>query len=247
MKKIICVMAAHRREGITLETVKMLKNQSHPPKVLIVGDSNCERVVAKKAGCLYIEHSNRPLGKKWQVGVNHAKTLNPDAVMICGSDSWLSPRWVETAIPHLIDGCDLVGINMFHACKIYPKQKVRIIRRSYQNNRVGIPMGSGRIFSKDILNKSNWNIFPVHKNIGMDFFSFQEVKKHKGRIKIVNSDDMKILTIKSTWTSINSWQTYITSNENKIFPDIKHPRLWLLQHFPGSVEALQRVVKNIIW
>jgi len=245
--KIVCVMPTHVRSGITTETIRVLKKQTHSVEILIVGDSKLERTVAEKTNCFYIEHSNKPLGEKWQAGIDHARTLNPDAVMICGSDSWLTHRWVETSIPYLIDGCDLVGINMFHACRIYPKKKVRIIRRAYQNNRVNIPMGSGRIFSKDILNKLDWKLFPILKNTGMDIFSFKRVKEHEGKIKIVESKDMKILTIKSTWESINSWKVYVRSNKNRVLSDIKRPRLWLPQHFPGSVEALQRVVKNIKW
>ena len=247
MDKIVCIMAAHGRSAITTETVRMLQKQTLPIEVLMVGDSVCEKEIADKTGCIYLEHQNKPLGKKWQAGVDYARTLTPDAVMICGSDSWLSPRWVEVATPHLYGHNDLVGINTFYACKIYPNKKVQIIRRAYKDDRVGKPMGSGRIFSKSILEQLNWCIFPVRKNVGMDSFSVRKIKKHEGIIKIVNLDDMKILAIKSTWDSISSWDSYLKAKNLKIFPDIKHPKVWLNQHFPGSVNALQRVVKNIKW
>jgi len=247
MFKIICIMATHGRPGITTETVKMLQKQTVSVEVLIVGDSGCEPKIAADTGCICLKHKNKPLGKKWQAGVNRARALAPDAVMICGSDSWLTPRWCETAIPFLKKGHDLIGINMFHACKVYPKQKVRIIRRAYQGKRIGIPMGSGRIFSKKILDALDWKIFPINQNSGMDIFSYKKVIKQKGRIRIVHSDDMKILAVKSTWKCINSWNHYIESKKNKEFTDIKEPKVWLNQNFPGSIKALTRVVDNIVW
>lgn len=246
--KIICVMAAHGRSGITTETIKILQKQTWPIDILMVGDSNIERGIANKTGCMYIQRPNKPLGNKWQEAVYYAKTLDPDALMICGSDSWLSYKWCEIALPFVLyDNQDLVGINMFHACKVYPNEKVRIIRRAYKDRRKNIPMGSGRIFSKKILDKANWHIFPKNKNRAMDINSYRKVKELKGNIKIIESEDMKILTIKSTWESINSWEKYVKSKRNKVLPDIKNPKAWLAKEFPGSIGALTRVVDNILW
>lgn len=246
--KIVCVMATHGRAGITTETIKMLQKQTHPLEILIVGSSESDKKVAVEHGCHYYNCKNRPLGDKWQNGIKKAKDLNPDAVMICGSDSWVSSGWCQNALLFLKSGFDLVGVNVFYACRVYPNEKVKIIKRGYQGLRVNMPMGTGRMFSKRILNKMQWQLFSTNINTGLDIDSYRKVVAKKGSIKIIpESNNVKLLTIKSTWESINSWETYIKSKKNKKFPDIEKPKKWLKECFPESIEALERVVENVMW
>jgi len=244
--KIVCVMATYKRETITEETLKMLKKQSVPIDVVVVGSSSSDKEVAKKCGCIYVNHDNKPLSQKWQAGIDKSRELSPDAVMVCGSDSWLSSNWCELIYPYTTK-FDLVGVNNFYACKAYPKEKMKIIHRRYKGSRRNFPVGSGRMFSKKILDKVNWNIYPGSKNSGLDAQSYNVIKTNGGSIKSLNDKNLKVLAIKSVWESLNPWKKYIRSNKNIQEPDIENPKEWLSTNFTGSVEALNRIVKNLEW
>lgn len=244
--KVVCVMPTHRRESITTETLKMLKNQTMLIEILVVGDSDTEKKVAQNCGCHYIEHENKPLSKKWQAGIAAAKKMNPDAIMICGSDSWITPKWCEIVFPYTRVH-DLVGINNFYACRAYPKKKVNIIHREYKGHRSNLPVGSGRMFSKRILEKVDWVIYPGSKNKALDSQSYRTIMKHKAKILTLPDKELKVLAIKSTWDSLNSWERYIASTNNIRHPDVENPKKWLENNFPGSIESLNRVVSDLKW
>lgn len=246
MLKIVCVIPAHGRKNITIETLQMLKKQSMPIEILVVGDSSAEKEVAQNCGCHYIEHTNKPLSKKWQAGVTAAKKMDPDAIMVCGSDSWLTPKWCEIVFPYTKTH-DLVGINHFYACKAFPEEAVKIINREYKGRRANLPVGSGRMFSKRILEKIDWTIYPGNQNRSLDGVSYRNVMKHNGKILVLPDKELKVLAIKSTWDSLNSWEKYINSNNNIRHPDIENPKKWLETNFPNSIEALNRVVSNLKW
>jgi len=244
--RIICVMAIHRRKSITIETLKMLKNQTMPIDILVVGDSNKEHEIAKLCDCFYLEYKNKPLSEKWQQGILAARKLDPEAIMICGSDSWLTKDWCEVLFPHTRKS-DLVGINNFYACKAYPNQKVKIIHREYQGHRKNLPVGSGRMFSRSILDNLNWIIYPKKINRALDSQAHRILKSKKAKISVIKNDKLKVLAVKSIWESLNSWEKYIKSNKNIKHPDIMDPKSWLDDNFPGSVDALTRVMPNVKW
>lgn len=244
--KIVCIVVTHNRQKITTETINMLKKQTIPIQIILVGDQEPDKEVAIQTGVVYVNHVNLPLGKKWQSGVNKAREFNPDGIMICGSDSWISPHWVESAKPFL-SNYNLIGINRFNACKIVPNEKVIIIRRAYKSNRSMIPIGSGRIFSKDLLDKVDWKIFAEGKNVCLDMHTMLKTRNFCN-IKICNEiEQMQVLSIKSTWDSLSSWDMYVKSTKLQHFPNIKKPKRWLQINFPGSIQAFAKVIENIVW
>jgi hypothetical protein len=135
--KIACVIATYKRYFLTLNTIKMLKQQTVPLNIIVVGSNNQDKKLSNIRGCHYIQYKNDPLGEKWQAGVNFAKTLNPDALLICGSDNWLVPSWSATCLKYINEGYDLVGKSVFEVCNILPKQNIEIIRR-----KTFLPIGS---------------------------------------------------------------------------------------------------------
>lgn len=115
MKNIAAVIAIHGRETITLKTVHRLKQQTYPIEhVILVGDTPQEQSIAEITDSIFVKHPNTILGAKWQFGIDYAKTLNVDAVLIIGSDDWLTDNWVATMMGHIENGYNLVGKNSIY-------------------------------------------------------------------------------------------------------------------------------------
>lgn len=245
--KIICIMAAYKRAGITLQTLELLKKQTYPlHKIIIVGSDRVDGVVAQKAGLDCIFHKNQPLSDKWQAGVDYARQFNPDAIMICGSDSWLSINWCETARKHLND-FDMFGTKNFYTCYLVPGKRVKIIGRAYRTRKD--PAGSGRIISSEILDKIDWQMYPKAQRHSMDGLSFKKLGAQKIRLKVFyDEDDVALLSVKSTaWHTMTSFEHVDKHRMFVALPDIEDKKDWMEKYFPGSTTDLKKLVPGIKW
>jgi len=240
-------MAAHGRKDITTKTIRRLQRQKYElTDIVLVGDSIIERDIAKKTDCKYVSHSNMPLSDKWQAGVDFARELNPDSIVICGSDSWYTNNWIKRCAKHITEGYDLVGTIFFNTCKAYPNEKLRIIQRRYVGKRALEPVGSGRAISARILDKFNWKLFPVGLKSGLDKPSYDKIVEYGGKIKIVNHD-IKGLGIKSTWDTLNPWKDNFRSKPPiRIIKEFSNPENWLDRFFDRAVKDLIDIIPKII-
>jgi len=246
MLKIIAIMAAHRREKITIKSIERLRRQNYEiNEIVVVGDSSIEQMVAQKTGCKYVSHANMPLSDKWQAGVDYAKNLSADAIMICGSDSWYTNNWIKRCAKSINQGFDLVGTVFFHTCKAYPNQKLRIIQRRYVGRRAQEPVGGGRVISARILNKFNWKLFPVGLKSGLDKPSYDKIVEYGGKIELINND-IKGLGIKSTWDTLNPWKDdFKTKPPIRFIREIDNPKEWLNKFFDSAAKDLMNIIPNI--
>lgn len=242
---IACVVATYKRYKITAETIKVLKKQTVPVRVIVVGSDNIDKKVCKIEKVDYVFCRNEYLSNKWQYGMNAARKLDPDGVLICGSDSWVSPNWCEVCTPYL-EEYDLIGKNRFWALKMYPYNPLFLRHFGYEKDNIH-PIGSGRIWSKKFLEKIDWKLFPKGFKKGLDAQSFANLEEHKGKVKIIDSDKIVSLALKGDWLSKSSWKTYNESFQHysAIIKDKKYIRNWLEKHFPDSIKALKRIESTI--
>jgi hypothetical protein len=156
-------MPIYQRPEITLATIDLLKRQTYPlSRIIVVGSCDLDKRTAKKANVEYFHHRNNPLSDKWQFGVTQAKRYKPDAVLINGSDSWLTTNWCEKLGKFIEDGHHLVGKTTWHQCRVNPNKELLILQRFQALHRED-PIGAGRLFSEEILNAMNWRLFPPRK------------------------------------------------------------------------------------
>jgi len=247
MLKIICIMAAHGRKEITTKTIERLKRQKcELDDIVLVGDSIIEKRIAKNTNCKYVRHDNMPLSNKWQSGVDYARKLNPDAIVICGSDSWYTSNWVKRCSKYIDKGFDLVGTTFFHTCKAYPKEMLRIVQRRYVGKRALEPVGSGRVISSKILDKFNWKLFPSGLESGLDKPSYDKIVEYGGKTKLIN-DGIKVLGIKSTWDTLNPWKENFRSKPPvRVMKEFNNPKKWLDDFFDVAVEDLLDIIPELI-
>jgi len=238
--KVVCVVAVHKRFEVSVETIRLLNDQTHQIEVVVVGAKPERSLIAKNVDCHFLRFSNDKLGKKWQAGLSFARKLSPDAVMICGSDSWLTRNWVEKMLPNL-NNADVVGKNIFYTCNAIYNRPLSIIKRTYANNN-NLPAGSGRIISADILNKIDWKMFPPDRNKGLDTACYQTITAANGVYSVFNDDDeANILGIKSHWDVITSYSRLKTSKNLRELKFNEKCESWIERNYPGGV----KIIKNL--
>jgi len=247
-------MPIYQRPNITLATIDLLKKQTQPLyKIITIGSCKLDKLTAKKAGVEYLNYRNAPLSNKWQFGVTHAKKYNPDAILINGSDSWLTTNWCEKMGKFIRDGYHLVGKTTWCQCRINPGKPLLILQR-FQSMHREDPIGAGRLFSKSILDAMNWRLFPSGLQSSLDGKSYKYMlaiarnKKIKIKIKIANEiEDAILMGVKSnTWPSKHPFKLNFKKTDSK--PDsikIENPKLWLKENFPGSIKIFRELVPGV--
>lgn len=228
--KIVALIPTYQRKEITIETIKRLREQTTQIDHIVVIGSCSEDEKASKEADHYIEVANFPLGAKLQAGIEYSQSLNPDAILLCGSDDWLSNNWVEALIPYL-SSYDLIGVDRLYVLT-YKSEELQLGQCSYERSetRTEEPMGPGRLISRRVLDKLNWKLFPATINKGLDKTSFQRILKVQGKIFLETTGQVKLLAVKGDWPTINNWDAYIRKDRvNEVIDD---PRQWLRDNFP---------------
>ena len=240
-KRIVCVIPIHDRKAITIETVKMLKRQSYPfYKIILVGDTEAEEKIAKEADCHFVKFPNNPLSRKVQAGIDEARKFNPDALVISGSDDWLSYKYNETYIKYIND-YDIIGNKEWLVLRVLDDKNIELTKGNYNNNRED-PIGAGRTITRGILDKMDWQIFNFEKNSSLDSTSFRQMKNHgKATVKLLTDPDAVLCCIKSTWPCINP---YITNNK---VSDMHNYHDKFNELFPEADDSLDKLATNYTW
>jgi hypothetical protein len=237
---VTVVMAIHQREAITIETINRLKKQKNINKIITVGDSATERIIAKKTKSIYVETTNLPLGAKWQTGVNLARSYKNDGIMICGSDGWLTANWIETTASYL-DNFDLIGKNNAYIFNIDTNELLKI---KYTESRTKYPMGSGRIISRRILDKMNWKLFPVKRNSSLDTQSTKKIIANEGKIFIYNGDEINIFGLKGNYDTVTEFKK-IKESKNLDKTNIPNPLNYINKKYPDIMMSFTTVKKQM--
>jgi hypothetical protein len=240
--KVAIVLAIHRRRPITLLTLERYKKQTIPVQVVAVGDSDFERKIADDAGVHYVERDNLPLAAKYQAGVEYARSLNPDAVMTGGSDSWVTYDWCQAGMSFINNmDAEVVGKSIFAACNL---DTMEVVERGYKPPAEEVPDGNGRMVSKGGLDKMEWVLYPNIDGVhGIDSASHNVCLNHGLRVCIMNAmHDTKVLEIKSSkWKSVNSFRDIRNSPGLYQYPVVDDVKKWMGIYFPDGYDALEAI------
>lgn len=199
------LIATHQRISITSKCIESLMMQSVQPKiVLVVSDRNEFEVFKKKFYevdiCLT---SNYPLGAKWQHGVNHARRLNPNPLIICGSDDILGIDFVENACAIIKSGVDFIGLSRWH---VYHNN----ILYTYDYN-ASIPLGGGRCYSAKALQELNYKLFDVTRDKHLDDYGWRMVNSStmpRLIVRDVLQEGLNVVSIKGNWQMMNPFNKF---------------------------------------
>ncbi len=186
-------------------------------------DINDERLILLK-------YENLPLSNKWNYSVVSAKKYNPDAVMIMGSDDVFTDTYINKIKYYMNRKVDYISNNIWLNCW-YFNNKVVISCEKYINRITNDGLGSGRVYSSQVLNCINWNLYlfnnPINKKL--DGTSFIKINKFiKSSIFDIDNYSIILLKIASDKTAITIKSdlvdyinnVYRTSNNNKTMDNV---------------------------
>ena len=234
--RIVAVMPVSGREELFPITIKRLYQQEDVHMdVVVVCDTVKEFVLARAAGAIpMLNMDEMTLGAKWQMGVEFASQQIPDAIMIVGSGNWFTNGWVKTLYPYL-DDYDMVGSEAMYVYQIREKDRVLIHWGGYHTSRKGDMLGAGRLVSRRILDRADWQIYNVNQEQGLDRSMTNILRRHGAKTLTLPQGDEMILKVGSwKWKNINSfgvlWGSPYARKVDK--PDE------ILKHFPEAKELL---------
>jgi hypothetical protein len=207
--KIAFVMASHGRVNLVKQNINNILSMGDL-YLAITEKSEAEQYSKSESvtgNQLHIETvPNNPLGNKWQHSVDMARKSNPDYLVTCGSDDFLSTDYVENAIKIIEQGHDFVGVNGWYMSdgKKFWKTKYRHLR--------DFPAGSGRVLTKKALDLINWQMYDRKLDRLLDDKLRNQVQKHKIKTFISQDPDkegLRILAVKGKWDVLNPLEKFL--------------------------------------
>ena len=155
---------------------------------------------------LKVRCNNNPLGYKFQYLIDVAKYINFENILICGSDDFMEPQYVEKIYNIYKDnpGRLIYGVNYIDC--IY-KSNIYTYKLS---NHVKIS-GSGRLLSNKFLNKFDWKIYNTKLNYHIDNSCTSKLVDNE----IYIADNMTILSYKDhEYNMIHNFEIFKQMNGN---------------------------------
>lgn len=242
MKKAAIMIPISGRREVTLETISMYKQQTMPVEIVIVGSDPCDREVAEMTNSIYIEYPNKFLGEKWQAGVMKARELEPDILVIAGSDEWHSYNWCEYFAKKIEEGHVCGGAISCFFLRCERKLPLELHRMSLYKGggRYGEPHGPGRVVSKECLDTIDWQLYT---GLGPPSLDGRSIKRLAEVGKCFGYDDPKdeviLLSLKGDWKTIDTYDNVIKHCGQP--EKIADPEGWLNKVWPDALVAVRRL------
>lgn len=198
VKLIICTCIYKRKELTKFCINEWLKHDIYKIIIIYSEDDDCDNLKDIQSDKLIIlKYNNLPLSNKWNYSVKTAHNYNPDAIMIMGSDDIFTEDYITKAKYFLNRGIEYISNNIW-ANIIYFRDKILLFISYYiiRQNRDGI--GTTRIYSSNILNKIDWNLYlfntPINKCL--DRTSYNKIKKYINKSRFDITDNLNTITLK---------------------------------------------------
>lgn len=192
----VVIMAMHQRHSLVEINLRLLSEQKC--QIVVVASLADDFVFLRSLNIPHLQivpHPNEPLGAKWQSGVDQCKILRANPLITLGSDDYLSQNFIEKAC-QLSQKHDLVYFTRWY---IYDQNTGQSYYLRYKNI---FPLGSGRVFSGQFLDKINWKLYDSSLNIHLDDYIFNNLKGDDS--VLINPEEMELLSIKGKHESMNS-------------------------------------------
>lgn len=167
-RKIIVLSCMHGRH----ETVQYCINKMPFIDKVMIYSTDEDGEFLKSQSIKYTgQFDNAPLSFKWNAGVMSLKQLDFDAVILLGSDDYIDEKFVKFVSDNIYK------YEMIAFKDLYFKQDSSIYYWSgYSGTRQGEPAGAGKVYTKEFLNRINWNLFNEARNRGLDGVSWRRCK-----------------------------------------------------------------------
>ena len=208
------LIATHNRLSITKKNIECLL-KCDVGVILVVSDKG-EYAVFKQLfpTISVIHHANYPLGLKWQSGVDVARHLKADPLIINGSDDILSPKFFSKVNGLMEEGYHFIGLKSWY---VYDLKTV--YRFDYL---AALPLGGGRAYSRKLLEKIGYKLFDVRRERHLDDFGWASALRSKMEKIILN--EPLILSVKGNWPVMNPVNKMFGSRNAMLIESIYNPK-----------------------
>lgn len=198
--KLGILTALWGRPVITMLFLDRMKNimDKYGIKVIAVGTDDDYLDACEQRGIIYTDHTNKPLGAKWNHGLLACKDVDVDKIMVLGSDDFPSDNFIEFELEFAKD-IDFGGCKDIYMIGANPKRRgygqfFYFRYRSYV-------VGPGRIYSRRILEMLNWSGWAINRNAGLDGSIAKAVKLLGSTVRrgsfFAKENDLFIVDIKT--------------------------------------------------
>ena len=168
-------------------------SQFDPPRVIAGSEGWMSAEIAKDTGAEYIETKNQPLGRKFNAALSMARELEPDGVLVLGSDNICGIEMIEAWDRAIEAGWDLCGIT--DSTQWIP-HKGLFYWPGYGENcnakREGETAGSGRCYSRKLLEACDWQLWDPDLTMSLDYSATLTAQAHQARVYAIKMDDAAI-------------------------------------------------------
>lgn len=202
----VVLIATHERIEITTKNIELLKKQSAVPKIIVVCSLMEELIYYKTLQVNVVLVNNSPLGTKWQSGVNLAKNMAANPLIILGSDDILIEGFIERVLLKMKEGFEYIGLTTWFT---YDNINNELFLSSYQGPNKDYPIGSGKVYSKILLDRFNWKVFNTKDNRRLDDQGNRMAEINGAKIFIIREPG--VLAVKGNWVQLNPLRAYHTS------------------------------------
>lgn len=198
----------------------------------------------------YIEHPNRPLSQKWNVAVKASKEFNPDAIIILGSDDFVSKNLFDVYAIKILNNNSVIGLKDMY---ILDSNLNKLFywsgySKEIEPERHKETIGMARCINRVVLDKLEFDIWGgVYANrsmdsymskkflsIGIDFEDKMNIingKKYSWNHKGYLMEDLNITCIDvKTTMNMNSVNKFMELNKLSIF-EVKNKIEFLQSNF----------------
>lgn len=167
MNKLAVIIPFFKRHEITNLCFKNIYRQDikYCIDVYCIGsEGDLSKDLAENYGFKYLEASNNPVSKKFDLGLQQLKGKGYDGVMIIGSDNFIS----DSVIEHYLQvDCSINAIYGFSDLHTYSTHENKLGTKGAYNF-TGMTVGVARMFTKVLLEKANYSLWRRDLNSGLD-------------------------------------------------------------------------------
>ena len=233
--RVVAVMPVSGRGELFPITIKRLRDQKGVDlKIVVICDTPEEASLALESGADAINHglNNWALGDKWCHGMSIAEQYTPNAALLASSSVWYTPGYIQSMLPYL-EEYDYVGLSDMYAVDFRQNEKKLLYWGGYHNNRKGQSLGAGRLLSRRILDRVDWQICNPNLNSQFDYSVNKTLGKVGAKSLAVGMNQKKMLKISCwKWKQLNSFFTLAQNPLAKFIPNVDD---WLKEYFPEAM------------
>jgi hypothetical protein len=225
--KIVIATMLWKRHDLFRAWAKCIKIACPGAEVLVAGsEGKLSRRLVERHGFHYLETPNAPLGRKANLRFKACKDLDPDFVVLCGSDDIVSPGTWEFYKVCAREGIEEVAFQDIYYLHSHSGQMG--YSPGYLGHRRGEPIAPWRMLSRRVCEKLGWHGWAEGERLYLDQHIYRRLKNipHSRARLYQREDNLFMLDIKSQ-VNLSPW--------SKQWPRTGITRALLAQHLPQSM------------